>query len=111
MTPGAWAAVTSIVEAAYPAEGCGWIAGDEVREVGGGTRDAFRFDDRDVLTMMKANADIVFHSHPDGDERLSAADLAGLALHPVNQLVVAVAGGRARVAAPTARCDGPLLCL
>jgi proteasome lid subunit RPN8/RPN11 len=89
--------VVEVVERAYPDEGCGWIAGTQVREVMGGRRDGFAFGDRELIEMARVTGEVVvFHSHPDGEERLSGADLEQLV---GMQLVVAVAGGRARAAA------------
>jgi proteasome lid subunit RPN8/RPN11 len=92
-----WRRVTEIVERAYPREGCGWIAGEQVNEVAGGDERGFEMGDAAVVAMARVRGEVVvFHSHPDGMERLSARDLAGLS---GPQLVIAVAGGRARAAA------------
>lgn len=112
IAPQVWNEVIEIVERAYPDEGCGWIVGHEVREARGGRRDGFRFGDDDLIEMAKVKGEmVVFHSHPDGDADLSAADVAamapeGVVLLPVPQLVIAVAGGKARVAALW-RLEGP----
>lgn len=103
MTEAAWRKIIDVVERAYPREACGWLAGggDEVREVEGGTEHAFGFGDAALIELARADGvTAIFHSHPDGDETLSAADVETMELlGGLPQLVVAVAGGRARVAA------------
>ena len=104
-----WRDVTAVVEGAYPREGCGWITGGEVHAAAGGVLDGFAFADRDLLDLTRAQRSapvVMFHSHPDGDDSLSPADVAGLALQGLPQLVIAVAGGRARAAALWQIVDG-----
>jgi proteasome lid subunit RPN8/RPN11 len=103
VTEQAWRKVIEVVERAYPREACGWLAGggDEVREVEGGGEHGFAFGDAALIELARADGvTAIFHSHPDGDETLSAADVAAMELlGGLPQLVVAVAGGRARTAA------------
>jgi proteasome lid subunit RPN8/RPN11 len=99
----AWRALVAACERAYPREACGWLAASGVREATTGGRDAFAFSDDDLLALVAAMRSAappraLFHSHPDGDAGLSAADRASLALHPLPHVVVAVAGGRAHAA-------------
>ncbi len=96
------ARVYEAAERAYPREACGWIAGEEeVRNVDGGTERGFGFGDAALIELARAEGVIaIFHSHPDGDVTLSEADVEAMRLFGgLPQLVVAVAGGRARAAA------------
>src|SRR5687768_17387774 len=95
------ARVYEAAERAYPREACGWIAGEEVRQVDGGTEHGFAFGDAALIELARTDGVIaIFHSHPDGDVTLSEADVEGMRLlGGLPQLVIAVAGGRARAAA------------
>ena len=108
--------ICRLMERAYPDEGCGVVlegAGD-LRAVAlrnaaaGDPRLGFAFEPGEWLALCRA-ADVrgervacVFHSHPEGPARLSAADRAAAApggqvlLPGALQLVVAVHGGCAR---------------
>ncbi len=109
-----WTALTTACEHAYPDEACGWVADrapasrgvtGPVRAATGGARGRFSFSDDDLLAFIAATRGsmpprLLFHSHPDGDATLSAVDRAALApagvvLHPLPHLVIAVAGARA----------------
>ncbi len=97
-----WRELAALCERAYPREACGWLA-DTIRPATVGDHDAFAFSDEDLLALVAATRSpspprLLFHSHPDGDAELSAADRDALALHPLPHLVVAVAAGRARAA-------------
>jgi proteasome lid subunit RPN8/RPN11 len=119
----AWRELVGVCERAYPDEACGWIAGEHarvgatagpgarIREAARGGRDAFAFSDDDLLALVAAMRSpapprALFHSHPDGESGMSAADRAALALHPLPHVVVAVAGGRASAADLYAWRDG-----
>jgi proteasome lid subunit RPN8/RPN11 len=120
----AWRELVAVCERAYPDEACGWIVdgeharvgakaspGARMREAARGGRDAFAFSDDDLLALVAAMRSpappcALFHSHPDGDAGMSAADRAALALHPLPHVVVALAGGRARAATMYAWRDG-----
>lgn len=105
-----WRDLAALCERAYPREACGWLA-ETIRPATPGGRDAFVFSDDDLLALVAATRSpspprLLFHSHPDGDATLSAADHAALALHPLPHVVVAVAAGRAHAATLYAWRDG-----
>ena len=117
------AEVLAHARAAYPEECCGWLAGprgeDRLTEVrccanaqgpahplapGRGRGSAFLLSGADLLALCRAlDGDapprVLYHSHPDGEARMSPIDRAaalapdGAPLYPLAHLVVAVAEG------------------
>ena len=92
--PSAWRALVRVVSVAYPLEACGvclsrTTAPDVIHDVRELTnvakepRRAFAFDEGEHLSLLlkvEASGERVrafFHSHPDGEARLSDEDLEG----------------------------------
>ncbi len=113
IAPAAWTALVAQCEAAWPDEACGWLAGDaalatDLHPAAIGGRDQFGFADDDLLALTRAyrhgpRPRLLYHSHPRGPATLSAADRgalapAGVVLHPLPHLVIAVAERRATAA-------------
>ena len=108
LSPAVLERIYAHARAAFPAECCGYVRGDEVVACTNAAETAperhFAIDGRELFDFARSfdsdrPARVLYHSHPNGRAYFSATDREAATAYPVQHLVVGVTAERVTEAA------------